>query len=202
MEVKVLKKNIKTISGKPLIAWSIETAKKSKLSNEFLVSIEDEEITGIATSYGVRVLTRPQHLATDKATTLSVLQHIIKEINIDIIVVMQPTSTIRSANLIDQCITRFIEKSADRLATGFYCKSIEYGTHNNIRRQDTKGFFYDDGNIYILKKELIEAGEWTGGTIERFELLGSQNHEIDNDLDFFIVEKLLERQFKDKGAKH
>ena len=94
-----------------------------------------------------------------------------------------------------ELISPLIEKSAGWLATGYYCKSKEYGTHDSIRRQDTKGFFYDDGNIYILKKELIEAGEWAGGTIERFELVGSENYEIDNDLDFFIVEKLLGRQF-------
>jgi len=126
---------------------------------EFLVSTEDEEITKIATSYGARVLARPRHLATDKATTLSVLQHIIKEINVDIIAVLQSTSPIRSANLIDQCITQFIEKSADCLATGYYCKSKERGTHNNIRRQGTKSFFYDTGNIYILKSLLkLENG--------------------------------------------
>ena len=192
-------KNIKTIFGKPLIAWSIEIAQKSKLLSGFLVSTEDKEITKIATSYGANVLTRPKHLATDEATTLSLLQHVIREISIDIVVVLQPTSPIRSESLIDQCITRFIDKSADCLATGYYCKSKEYGTHNNRRRQDTKGFFYDDGNIYIMKKELIEAGEWAGGTMERFELVGSENYEIDNDLDFFIVEKLLERQLKNKA---
>ena len=97
-----------------------------------------------------------------------------------------------------ELISPLIEKSAGWLATGYYCKSKERGTHNNIRRQGTKSFFYDTGNIYILKKELIEVGEWASGTIERFELVGSKNYEIDGDLDFFIVEKFLERQFNDK----
>ena len=68
------KKNIKVISGKPLIAWTIEAAKEAKVIDRYMVSTEDEEITEISREYGADVVERPPELATDEATTLSILQ--------------------------------------------------------------------------------------------------------------------------------
>jgi len=129
------KKNIKEICGKPLIAWTIETAKKSKLLDRYVVSTEDREIEEIARGYGAEVVLRPPELATDEATTLSVLQDVLKKIDADI-----------DESLIDYCIKRFLETNTDSLATGFICKLYEWGTYS-ARRQDLKGFFHDDGNI-------------------------------------------------------
>ena len=65
------KKNIKQICGKPLIAWTIEAAKKSKLLDRFVVSTEDKEIAEISEKCGAEVIERPRELATDEATTFS-----------------------------------------------------------------------------------------------------------------------------------
>ena len=188
------RKNIKMICGKPLLAWSIEAAQKSKLLDDFIVSTEDKEIADVARSYGAKVLNRPEKLATDEATTISVLKHVTEELNPDVVVVLQPTSPIRDDDLIDKCISKFLESKADNLATGFYCKYKEFGTYDNLRRQDLKGFFYDDGNIYILTKKLILSGRWSGDKIEKVLASREQNHEIDDNIDFFIVEKLLEKR--------
>ena len=188
------RKNIKMICGKPLLTWSIEAAQKSKLLDDFIVSTEDKEIADVARSYGAKVLDRPEELATDEATTISVLQQIVEKLNPDIVVVLQPTSPIRDDDLIDRCISEFLKAKADNLATGFYCKYKEFGTYDNLRRQDLKGFFYDDGNIYILTKKLILSGRWSGNKIEKFPISREQNYEIDDDADFFIVEKLLEKR--------
>ena len=66
-------KNIKEISGKPLIAWTIEAAKESQMIDRYVVSTEDEEIAEISREYGADVIERAPELATDEATTLSVL---------------------------------------------------------------------------------------------------------------------------------
>lgn len=190
----ISRKNIRKICGKELIAWSIASAQKSRLLDDFIVSTEDPEIKKIAISYGAKAVDRPEHLAADDATTISVLQHVVEVKNPDIVVVLQPTSPIRSDNLIDMCIERFIASKADNLATGFYCKYREFGTYDNLRRQDIQGFFYDDGNIYILKRELIQAGRWSGKKIEKYFTEPDENYEIDDELDFFIVDNLLERR--------
>ena len=184
------RKNIKNISGKPLIAWTIEAAKESKMIDRYVVSTEDEEIAQIVRGYGVDVLSRPSALAADKATTISVLQHAIEQIPCDIVVLLQATSPIRRPGLIDECVKVFIDNDYDSLATGFTCKYIEYGK-NNLRRQDIEGFFYDDGNIYVIKTGLIERGERFGEKIGRKVISRWENIEIDDEYDFWIAERIL-----------
>ena len=187
------RKNIKEIAGKPLIAWTIEAAKKSKLLNRFIVSTEDTEIANISRKCGAEVLERPTELATDEASTLSVLQNILTKINADIIVVLQPTSPIRDIDLIDRCIKQFLDKKVDSLATGFICKYKEYGK-NTLRRQDIEGFFYDDGNVYIIRADLVKKGDRYGKKIERMEISREQNVEIDDDFDFWLAENILNKR--------
>lgn len=186
------RKNIKSIAGKPLIAWSIESAKNSQLLDRFVVSTEDEEIKGISVNYGAEVLPRPKHLATDEASTLSVLVHVIQEIPCKAVVVLQPTSPFRSPKLVDDCIKEFLKEEPDSLATGFMCKYIEYG-QNELPRQQINGFFYDDGNVYVINADLIKRGERCGTKIVRRIISREENVEIDDEFDFWIVEKILMR---------
>lgn len=78
--------------------------------------------------------------------SMTVLRDILKRIDTDIVVLLQATSPIRNPDLIDDCVRMFLDAGADSLATGFICKYQEYGTCN-LRRQDIKGFFYDDGSV-------------------------------------------------------
>jgi N-acylneuraminate cytidylyltransferase len=183
-------KNIKVVSGKPLIAWTIEAAKESKMIDRYVVSTEDEEIAEISRKCGADVIARPQELATDETTTLSVLQYVIEKIPCDSVVLLQATSPIRRDGLIDECIREFVDNEYDSLATGFTCKYIEYGK-NNLRRQDIKGFFYDDGNVYVIKTDLIERGERFGEKIGRKVISRWENIEIDDEFDFWLAEQTL-----------
>lgn len=192
------RKNIKPIAGKPLIAWTIEVAQKAKLLDDFVVSTEDAEIAEVSRSYGAKVIDRPSELATDEASALSVLQHVLQIRPAEVIVLLQPTSPIRDAGLIDQCIERFQKAGADNLATGFICKFMEYGTSEQ-RRQDIKGFFYNDGNIYVIKAELIKKGKLFGDKVEKLLIDREQNIEIDDEFDFWLAEQvLLKRMRRDK----
>jgi N-acylneuraminate cytidylyltransferase len=192
------KKNIKEICGKPLIAWTIEAAKKSKLLDRYVVSTEDEEIAEIARRYVAEVVLRPPELATDAATTLSVLQDVLKKIDADIVVLLQCTSPVRDDSLIDYCIKRFLETNADSLATGFICKFYEWGTYS-ARRQDLNGFFHDDGNVYVVKAELIKKGTLWGKKMERVLIDKDQNFEIDDEFDFRLNEQILKKRIN--GSK-
>ena len=187
------RKNIKEIAGKPLIAWTIEAAKASKLLDQFVVSTEDSEIASISKKYGAEVISRPYELATDEASTLSVLQHVLSEMDSEAVVLLQPTSPVRDKDLIDRCIQKYKKKGVDNLATGFICKFMEYGTYTQ-RRQDLKGFFYDDGNVYVIKDSLIKEGKLFGRSRERFETTREQNIEIDDEFDFWIAEQVLHKR--------
>jgi YrbI family 3-deoxy-D-manno-octulosonate 8-phosphate phosphatase len=188
------RKNIKYICGYPLIYWSIMAAKQSKLLDDFYVSTEDSEIAEIAEKYGAKVLLRPLNLAQDYTTTLEVICDIVGKIGCSDVVVLQPTSPIRDITTIDECISDYKSESYDTLATGSWVKMIEFGTHRNLRRQDIKGFFYDDGNVYIISKEVILRNQWYGDKICRKVLTRELNFEIDDDIDFFIVENILHKR--------
>jgi CMP-N-acetylneuraminic acid synthetase len=191
-------KNIKLLNNKPLIAWSIESALQSKKIDRVIVSTDSDEIKKVALEYGAEVIDRPTHLSTDEATTISVLEHIIQEIPIaDSIVVLQPTSPLRDDDLIDNCIEQYESDNYTNLATGYWCKFKEFGSHNNLRRQDYKGFFYDDGNIYILSPEIIKKGLWCGDKPARFTTDKHMNFEIDDEVDFLILEALIHK-YKNK----
>lgn len=183
-------KNIKMIAGKPLLVWTIEAAKKSKMLDRYVVSTEEEEIADVAKKYGAEVIQRPVKLATDEASTLSVLQHAVNIIPSDTVVLLQATSPIRHNELIDECINEFIDKRYDSLATGFICKYIEYSKHD-LRRQDIQGFFYDDGNIYVIKTDLIKNGDRYGKKIGRKIISRWKNVEIDDEFDFWLAEQIL-----------
>lgn len=187
------RKNIREIYCKPLIAWTIEAAKKSKLLDRYIVSTEDKEIAGIAKKCGAEVVSRPPELATDEATTLSVLQDILKKIKADIIVLLQCTSPVRDDDLIDKCVKRFLESGADSLATGWECNLFEWGTYST-RRQQLKSFFHDDGNIYILKADIVKAGQLWGKKMEKFPISREQNFEIDEEFDFWLNEQILKKK--------
>lgn len=189
----VPRKNVRMLCGKPLIAWSIEAADASSLLDSYVVSTEDSEIAEIAINYGAQVMDRPQELATDEADTLPVLLHVLEQIEATTVVLLQPTSPIRDTDLIDRCIRKFLETGADSLATGFTCKYVEYGK-NEKRRQDIPGFFYDDGNVYVIRADLIQRGDRYGEHIERVLLDREQNVEIDDEFDFWLAEQVLERR--------
>lgn len=187
-------KNIREICGFPLIYWTIEAAKKSNHLDDFYVSTDDQEIAEIAIKYGAKVLMRPPELAKDDTTTLAVLNHIVKEIECENIIVLQPTSPLRDHNTIDSCIDEYVNGSFDTLATGYYTKITEYASHQNMRRQDIKGFFYDDGNIYIISSDLIKQNKWFGDAICRKVINKELNYEIDDLIEFNIIAGILQNR--------
>ena len=94
-------KNVREISGKPLIAWSIESAASSKYLDRVIVTTDDNEIAGIAERSGAEVpFIRPENLAGDKTPMLDVVVHAVdffkaKEITFDYVALLEPTSPLR-----------------------------------------------------------------------------------------------------------
>jgi N-acylneuraminate cytidylyltransferase len=188
----VPRKNLRMLHGKPLLAWSIDAAKRARLVDAVAVSTEDPEIARVARDYGAQVIDRPAALATDEADTLPVLQHALTVMPAEVLVLLQPTSPIREEGLIDRCIECFRAANADSLATGFMCKFAEYGK-NELRRQDIEGFFYDDGNVYVMRADLVKQGDRYGKKIERVMLNKEQNIDIDDEFDFWLAEQVMGR---------
>lgn len=188
----IKKKNIRHIAGKPLIAWTIEAARESKLLDRIIVSTEDDEIANVAREWGAEVIDRPVELATDTATTLSVLQDLIQKIPADIVVLLQCTSPVRTPGLIDRCIGKYRKSGADAAATGYMCNLFEWGTYS-VRRQELKEFFHDDGNVYVISAQNIRKGDLFTGKRETILVPRECTFEIDDEFDFWINERILEK---------
>jgi CMP-N-acetylneuraminic acid synthetase len=191
------KKNIKRICGKPLIVWTIEAAKQSKLLDRFVVSTDDEEIAGVSKKWGAEVINRPSALATDEATTIAVLQDLLTKVKADTVVLLQCTSPVRTPGLIDQCIEKYRDTGADAVATGYLCNIFEWGTYS-ARRQELSPFFHDDGNVYVINAKNIKQGDLFAGKRETVIVPHECSFEIDDEFDFWINEKIL----KHRGTIH
>ena len=166
------------------------------LLDAVVVSTDSKEIAAVAEQNGAQIMMRPAELATDTASTQDVMAYTLRKMPADILVLLQPTSPCRSEGLIDNCIREFIENGYDSLATGFMCDYKEYGS-NTLPRQQIEGFFYDDGNVYVIKAENILKGDRYGKKIGHKLISRYENAEIDDMYDFWLLEKILEKQQKE-----
>ena len=108
----VPKKNIKLLAGKPLIAWTIEASLNSKYIDKTIVSTDNKEIAKISKNNGANVpFLRPKNLATDTAKQEDAIIHAMNFLKVndkkyDIIVVLVPTTPLRTSKEIDACINQ------------------------------------------------------------------------------------------------
>lgn len=188
---RIPRKNIKSIAGKPLIAWSIEAARKSKRLDKFVVCTEDKKIAKISYGFGAEVIPRPPELATDDAPLLGTFQHILKQIPATTIVLLQATSPIRNDGTIDKCINQFFHTRVDTVVTGFVCKHEEYSVNVTPRAQDVKGFFLADGNVYVIDTKLIEKGKIYSNNYGKVFTTREEQIDIDEPFDFWLAEQVL-----------
>ena len=99
---EIPKKNIISIGGKPLIAWTVEASIQSKYINRTIVSSDSAEILRISRKFGAETLKRPSYLSTDKSPSEPVISHTLtylqkkERYQPDIIVFLQPTSPLRN----------------------------------------------------------------------------------------------------------
>lgn len=113
-------KNIADLGGKPLIAYTIEAAKQSKLIDAFIVSTDDEKIAEVARSYGADVpFLRPKELAEDHTPDLPVFEHALSWLKENrgwepkILVHLRPTTPFKTAEDIDGVLKRMLDGNYD-----------------------------------------------------------------------------------------
>lgn len=152
------RKNIRPFRGIPLLLWSIEAGKKSRYIDKLIVSSDDAEIMSVALCADAYVMQRPPQLATDEATNEDVLRHCLSEHPADVVVLLQPTSPLRTAQDIDNCI--------ERATLGDAC--ISY------RIDNTK-----NGAVYVARREWIENNDFSNIAHMRYYMPNSRSLDID-----------------------
>ena len=166
-------KNIHLLGGKPLIAHSIEYAKKCNLISEVYVSSDDSQILKIAEEYGAIPILRPPEISGDTEPTYTALQHVSGIIGeYDHMVLLQSTNPLRPAGLIEDALKLINESNSDSLFTVTPSHRKLGKIINNVylpwnysfgqRSQDMDLLYYENGLLYISRKELIEKGRIMG----------------------------------------
>jgi CMP-N,N'-diacetyllegionaminic acid synthase len=103
-------KNLAPLAGRPLIAWTLEAARGSRLVTRVVVSTDSPEIAAEARAHQAEVLDRPAELAADDTPMLPVIRHALAELGpVDVLVVLQPTSPLRRPDHIDQALDVLLE---------------------------------------------------------------------------------------------
>ena len=113
------KKNIKVMNGKPLIAWTIENAKKCPYIDEIYVSTDSQEIADVCENFGIKVPElRPDYLASDTSTSADVVIHVLDTLEkqgkkFDYFMLLEPTSPLRKKDI--EKLTHFVINNLELL---------------------------------------------------------------------------------------
>lgn len=212
----ILRKNVKLLNGKPLIAYTIEAALAARNISRVIISTDDKEISKISMDYGAECpFDRPKYLASDDAKSIDVYKYTLDKLEqleglskIEEFIVLQPTSPLRSSADIDNAIRYFREKDADSVVS--YCQENhpikwhkflnEDGKFENIfeddlnNRQVNRPTYYPNGAIYVFKRDIINSGVYYTDRSFAYIMDRIRSIDIDDIDDFNYAEYILSRK--------
>ena len=214
----VKNKNIKLLHGKPLIAYTIEQAIKSKLFEHIVISTDSDEIASISESYGAEVFfKRSSEMASDTAGKLEVIQDAFQRSEgyyndkYDYLIDLDATAPLRSVDDINNSFQQFLEDDNDNLITASHSRRSPYFNlvemnkdgkvslsktlpSKIIRRQDAPKSYDMNASIYIWKREKIlnEESLFLENT-GLFVMPEERSIDIDNELDYEFVEFIMSK---------
>ena len=209
------RKNILDLAGKPLIAWSIDAAKGSRYIDRVILSSDDVEIIEVAKRFGCDVpFTRPKELAEDTTRSIDVVTHALKSLEevYDYVILLQPTSPLRTSEDIDAAIELCLEKEATSVIgvcemehSPLWSNTLDESMsmerfldekYNNSRSQDLPTYYRINGAFYMSKVESVLKEETFFVQKNIYASLMSQEHSVDIDtkLDFIVAKAILKER--------
>lgn len=215
----VKNKNIRDLAGKPLIAYTLEQARASGLFDLIAVSSDSPAILDMACNHGANLLVeRPAELATDTAAKLPVIRHCIEEaerINgerFDVVVDLDATSPLRFVTDIQDAVAMLEREKVSNIITAAparcspYFNLVELGEDGVVRlskplgkpivrRQDSPRCFDMNASIYVWRRAaLFDNPTVFNADTRLFVMPEERSTDIDNELDFEIVEFLMKKR--------
>lgn len=201
-------KNIRLAGGKPLIAWTISAAKQSKWLDRTILSSDDPEIIKVARSLDCDVpFIREAHLAKDETPGIEVVLDALRRCpGFDWVVLLQPTSPLRTAQDIDCALERCIETGAPACVSvcaaqenPYWMFTLAEGGHLSpllpgstiARRQDLPRVYALNGAVYVAKAEwLLQQGSFITSETVAYEMPRERSLDIDTEEDFVQLQLL------------
>lgn len=206
----VERKNVRELAGRPLIAHTIAAALDAEAVTETVVTTDDDEIAAVAVDNGAKVpFKRPAKLAADETPTEPVIVHAIKELDkqgesYDDLILLQPTSPLRTAADIDAAYDRYRTDGTDSVISARPTKDIQWektpqGAQRKAdgekiaRRQDRSPDYVVNGAMYITGvNQFMETESLTAGRTEIYEMDAITSVDIDTPFDLWLAERILE----------
>lgn len=212
-------KNIRPVFGKPLIAWSIEAAKKSKYIDRIIISTDDNKIAQVAKKFGAEApFIRPPVFSSDTATSVSAILHTLNWIKknenkkYDLFILLQPTSPLRTSQQLDESLENIADNNKAYTLisvtkvnqTPFWMKTInkqgfiedflkDEKSGASTRSQDLPTIYIPNGAIYIAKTNIFLKSNqlYTEKTIP-FIMDRVYSADIDEEADFDFAEAMFQ----------
>ena len=218
-------KNIRPLKGKPLIAYSIETARKSRYIREVFVSTDSPDIAAIAEQFGAVVpFLRPAELASDTANERLSWRHAVEWMRsqdqyppMDIMVSLPTTAPLRTPEEVDEAIELYLKGQADTVIA--VSKSAQHPAFNMVYVDDDKNAkvilsqyvkwvpnrqayptAYDITTaVYVSGSDFIlKTDSYFDGRVQAIVIPEDHGIDIDTLMDFQQAELLLEERLKRK----
>ena len=205
-------KNLRPLGGVPLIAHSIRAALAAKRIDTVIVSTEDDEIASVAREFGATVVKRPADLATDTAQNNGVVRHVLQSRgNVDqVVVLLQPTSPLRTAADIDACVEPVASGAAKSAMTVTAVEHhpgktmvienglIEPFTNDadmEARRQTMREVYRQNGAVYAIRAtDFLEHDRFFLRPCRAVIVPAERSIDIDSELDLKLAELILQEQ--------
>lgn len=203
---------MKDFGGKPLIAWSIEAAQQSRHLKRIVVSTDDPEIAKIACDWGAEVpFLRPTKLAQDNTPGIELVLHALEQLSgYDLVLLLQPTSPLRSVDDIERCIDLQRQTEAPAVVSvvesekhpnwmitldkGFRIKPVLDTPFATTRQELPKAYAFN-GALYLAKTDWLQSRKTflTPDTIA-YVMPQERSVDLDTPLDWEWCEFLIKRR--------
>jgi len=214
----VPRKNIRMVGGAPLIAYSILAAQQSCRLTAFATTTDDSEVAEVALRYACHVIERPPELAQDNTPMVPVLVHALDAMerqasgSFDIVVLLQPSSPIRTGVDIDNVILMLEEDpQADSIISvapvddnhpaRMYLRddagwlSCLYPQWETARRQDLPEIYHRNGALYACRRAvLVEQRTLLGTRRKAYVMSADTSVNIDREIDLVVAERLIQHE--------
>jgi len=209
------RKNVLDLAGKPLIAWTIEAAKRSKYIDRIVVSTDDDEIAAVSKQFGADVpFMRGADLSTDEAVTIDVVMDVISKMNerYKYLVLLQPTSPLRTQHDIDGAIDQMINKGSHSVISvcrtehsPLWCNTLDED-HSMVgflpenvqikRSQDLPVYYRLNGAIYLIEISVLLRLEqptfFLSDRVNAYVMPQNRSVDIDSEYDFLMAEVMMD----------
>lgn len=221
----VPRKNICKLNGKPLIAYTIEEAKKSRYISRIIVSTEDREIADISKIYGAETpFFRPLELASDLSPSIDTIIHAINWLSEnegykpEYICVLQCTTPLKRVNDIDGIIEKLLSTGMDGAISVCEAESHPYWMQvfngdrlehfikqesPTLRRQDLPAVYKLNGAVWVVRTSAVLSEKSLMVKNRTGYVMDAQDSiDIDTEMDFKYVEMLIKERELHAGNDH